>query len=145
MSLVRRRSPLFKVLGLLVALMVVLAACGGDDEPTTTDAGDDTGTETEAEADAGGGGEAITLEITAMDNSFDPSTPTAPAGSEVTVELTNEGQNPHTFTIDDPAADTSTVDGGDSGTATFTMPDSPVLFYCAIHGEEAMSGTLEPE
>lgn len=86
----------------------------------------------------------MTLEVTAVDNSFDPSSLQAPAGSEVTVELTNDGNNPHTFTIDDPEADTSTIEGGSSGTATFTMPEESVTFYCAIHGEEAMSGTLDP-
>ena len=116
-------------------MLLALAACGGDD---AQDAGTDAG------AEAGGGGESVTLEVTALDNSFDPFSLEAPAGSEVTVELTNDGNNPHTFTIDDPEADTSTVEGGASGSATFTMPDTSVTFYCAIHGEEAMSGTLDP-
>ena len=134
--MVRSRTPL-RVAGLLAAMLLALAACGGDgDDPQ--DAGTDAG------AEGGGGAEAVTLEVTAEDNSFDPSSLEAPAGSEVTVELTNDGNNPHTFTIDDPEADTGSVDGGGSGTATFTMPDTSVAFYCAIHGETAMSGTVDP-
>ena len=116
-------------------MLLALAACGGDGDDTQ-DAGSDAGAE--------GGGESVTLEVTAVDNSFDPSSLEAPAGSEVTVELTNDGSNPHTFTIDDPETDTSSVDGGSSGSATFTMPEGSVTFYCAIHGEATMSGTIDP-
>lgn len=111
----------------LAALLLVFAACGGD--------GDDS---------AAGGMEKVTLQVSAIDNSFDPSSLSAAAGSEVTVELTNDGDNPHTFTIDDPEADTSTVDGGGSATATFVMPERSVTFYCAIHGEKTMAGTIDP-
>lgn len=131
-----RSRPTLRVAGLLFAALLALGACGGDGDDAQ-----DAGTDTEAEA---GGGESVTLEVTALDNSFDPSSLEAPAGSEVTVELTNDGNNPHTFTIDDPEADTSSVDGGSSGSTTFTMPDTSVKFYCAIHGEVTMSGTLDP-
>lgn len=128
-----RSIPTLRVAGLLVGALIALAGCGGDGDEAP-DAG----------ADAGGGAESVTLEVTALDNSFDPSSLEAPAGGEVTVELTNDGNNPHTFTIDDPAADTSSVDGGASGSVTFSMPDTSVAFYCAIHGEETMSGTIDP-
>jgi len=36
-------------------------------------------------------------ELSAVDNSFVPSEISAPAGEEVTVTFTNEGNNPHTF------------------------------------------------
>lgn len=122
---------------LVATLLLVLTACAGN--------GDDVeGTANGAGEEAGGGTESVTLQVTAADNSFDPNTLSAPAGSEVTVELTNDGNNPHTFTIDDPEVDTGGVEGGDSATVTFTMPDAPVTFYCTIHGEDTMSGTLEP-
>jgi plastocyanin len=94
--------------------------------------------------EADGGGEAVTLQVSAVDNSFEPASLSAPAGTEVTVEVTNDGNNPHTFTIDDPEVDTSTIAAGESADATFTMPDTSVTFYCAIHGENTMSGTLDP-
>lgn len=120
----------------LTATVLLLAACGGDDDntqPAGTDGGEDTG----------GGGESVTLQVSAVDNSFDPSSLSVAAGSEVTVEVTNNGSNPHTFTIDDPEVDTSTIAAGESATATFAMPETSVTFYCAIHGEATMSGTIE--
>lgn len=136
MSLNRQRTPRLRAAALAAALLMVFTACAGN--------GDDAGTAPGAAEETGGGAEGVTLQVTAVDNSFDPSMLSAPAGAEVTVELTNEGNNPHTFTIDDLEVDTEGVDGGDSATVTFTMPDAPVTFYCAIHGEETMSGTLEP-
>lgn len=137
MSLIRQRTPRLRAATFVAVLLMVFSACAGNGE-------DAAGTAPGAGEETGGGAESVTLEVTAVDNSFEPSTLSAPAGSEVTVELTNEGNNPHTFTIDDPDVDTGSVDGGDSATVTFTMPDSPVTFYCAIHGEDTMSGTLEP-
>lgn len=137
MSLIRQRTPRLRAATLVATLLLVLAACAGngdDAESTVTGAGEETGA----------GAETVTLQVTAVDNSFDPNTLSATAGSEVTVELANEGNNPHSFTIDDPEVDTGGVDGGESATVTFTMPDAPVTFYCTIHGEDTMSGTLEP-
>lgn len=124
-----QRTSSFKT-GFLLALLLLAPACAGN----SSNGGDETG----------GGAETVTLEVSAVDNSFDPSSLSAPAGSEVTVEVANEGNNPHTFTIDDPEVDTSTIEPGDSATATFTMPESAVTFYCTIHGEDMMSGTVDP-
>jgi plastocyanin len=129
------RTRRLRTVGAIAALLLLLTACGGDD-----DVPQDTGAEAEEET---GGEEAASLEVSAVDNSFDPSSLSAAAGSEVTVEVTNDGSNPHTFTIDDLEVDTETIASGESASATFTMPDSSVSFYCAIHGEAVMSGTIE--
>lgn len=128
----RLRAPRSVITALLATTVLLLAACGGDDTPTTGDGGDDAG-----------GEEAVALEVSAVDNSFEPSSLSAPAGSEVTIDITNDGENPHTLTIDDPEVDTSTIEAGQSATVTFTMPDSSIEFYCAIHGANAMAGTIE--
>ncbi len=122
------RIPRLRTAGALAAALLVLAACGGDGD------GFETG---------GGGDEGTTLEVSAVDNSFEPSSLSAAAGGEVTVEVTNDGENPHTFTIDDPEVDTSTIAAGESASVAFTMPETAVTFYCAIHGEDKMSGTIE--
>lgn len=118
--------------GLVLVLAAALGACGGDDGGAAGNGG------------TTGGGGGTTLQVTAVDNSFEPSSLQAPAGAEVTVELTNDGSNPHTFTIDDPAVDTGSVEGGGSATVSFTMPDQEVTFYCKIHGQAVMSGTISP-
>ena len=126
----RLHIPALRMMGILATALLLLGACGGDDgdAPTTGSDGDD---------------ETVTLNVTTVDNSFDPSSLSAPAGGEVTVDVSNDGSNPHTFTIDDLEVDTDTIDPGGSASATFTMPDSSVTFYCEIHGEDAMSGTIE--
>lgn len=126
-------SSRLRLVGLLGVAIALFAACGGNDDPTA-------GTNDGADA---GGSDAVTLQLATVDNSFEPSSLSAPAGAEVTVEVTNNGSNPHTFNIDELDVETGTIAAGDTATATFTMPDSSVMFYCAIHGETAMSGTIE--
>lgn len=126
--------PCFRMLGLGVATFLVLGACSG-------------GTDTTPSANGGGqpsAGEGEELEVSAVDNLFEPSSLAAPAGSQVTVAISNDGENPHTFTITELDVDTSTIAAGDSATASFTMPETPVTFYCEIHGDKTMSGTIEP-
>lgn len=137
-----RSNGWLRLLALLACAALVLAACGGDDDGDATngdseqseDAGDDTS------GDTGGGA----IELSAADNSFNPNEIGAPAGEEVTVNFTNDGNNPHTFSSDGADFDSDTVDSGESVEVTFTMPDEETQFLCNVHGE-AMSGTLVPE
>jgi plastocyanin len=153
----------FLVLVVLALAMAGAAACGDDDdagddggatatapaaseteppdgtgEPTDTPDGTDEPTETD-EPDGGGDG-AIQLE--AADFSFSTDTISAPAGSEVTIEFSNTGDAFHTFTVDELNI-SEQLDGGESTTITFTMPDSETPFYCAFH-QSVMTGTLQP-
>jgi plastocyanin len=143
-----RTNGWLRLLAMLAFAAIVLAACGGDDDGEATngdseqseDAGDDNGGDTGGD-DTGGGG---TIELSAADNSFNPNEISAPAGEEVTVAFTNDGNNPHTFSSSDAGFDSDTVDSGASTDVTFTMPDEETQFICNVHGE-AMSGTLVPE
>ncbi|MGH2774193.1 MAG: cupredoxin domain-containing protein [Actinomycetota bacterium] len=138
-----RTNGWLRLLAMLAFAAIVLAACGGDDEGDTTngdseqseDAGGDTG------GDTGGG---ASIELSAADNSFNPAEISAPAGEEVTVAFTNDGNNPHTFSSTDAGFDSDTVESGGSADVTFTMPDEETQFICNVHGE-SMSGTLVPE
>ncbi len=129
------QAPKVRTAAFVAATLLLLTACGGDD--------DDTPAGVEGGESTGAGANSVTLQVSTVDNSFDPASLAAPPGSEVTVEVTNDGSNPHTFTIDDLDVDTETIASGVSATATFTMPEASVAFYCVIHGEDAMSGTIE--
>jgi plastocyanin len=107
-----------------IAVPLLLGACGGDD------------------SGAGGGG--ATVSIAALDNSFDPAELSVPSG-EVTVEVTNDGENPHTFTSEELGFDTGTLQGGESKTVTFEAPSEATPFECTIHGASGMTGEIAPE
>ncbi|HET7481368.1 MAG TPA: cupredoxin domain-containing protein [Actinomycetota bacterium] len=112
----------------LVMAVVALTACGGGSDSTsgTTDAG-------------GGGGKPVT--VTAKDFAFSPNEITVDPGEEVELTFQNDDTTTHTFTSDDIDVDLS-VDGGKSGTATFTAPDSgTVEWHCSIHS--SMTGTIK--
>jgi plastocyanin len=115
---------------IITAASLLLAACGG---------GDDSG----GGGGGGGGGEAD-VTISAVDNSFDPAELSVPSG-DVTVEFTNDGQNPHTFTSKELGFDTGTIQGGESDTVTFTAPSEATPFECSIHGPSGMTGEITPE
>lgn len=134
-----RTNRWLKLLAIFAFAAIVLAACGGDDDGETA-----TGDSEQSEdgGDTGGGGSSV--ELSAQDNSFSPAEISAPAGEEVTVTFTNDGNNPHTFSSEDAGFDSDTVESGDSAEVTFTMPDAETTFLCNVHGE-AMSGTLLPE
>ena len=135
-----RTNSWLKLLAIFAFAAIVLAACGGDDDDGGETATGDS-EQSEDEGDTGGG---ASLELSAQDNSFSPAELSAPAGEEVTVTFTNDGNNPHTFSSEDAGFDSDTVESGDTAEVTFTMPDAPTEFLCNVHGA-AMSGTLEPE
>lgn len=137
--------PALSALALLATLAV--AACSGGataapsspaseppasappSEPAATSAADPCAPST----DAG------TVSATIVDFSFSPATVTAKVGDVVV--WTNEGEAPHTATLDDqPACDTGTLAGGASGGIVFQAPGT-YAFHCAIHA--SMKGTVE--
>ncbi len=126
-----RRGTRFVALFTVGAL--ALAACGGEEEAAVPEP---------EEAIEEGGEAAGAPSVTTVDNSFAPDALTLAAGEEVTIEVRNAGQNPHTFTIDELEVDTGTLATGDTATVTFTMPDTEVEYYCTVHGRAVMSGTI---
>ena len=134
-----RTNRWLKLLAIFAFAAIVLAACGGDDDDGETANGD-----SEQSEDGGDTGGGSSVELSAQDNSFSPAEVSAPAGEEVTVTFTNDGNNPHTFSSEDAGFDSDTVESGASAEVTFTMPDAETPFICNVHGE-AMSGTLVPE
>jgi plastocyanin len=123
-------SPPHRLSKLLAAGLLaagLLAGCTGSPEKT--------GNVKSGEAT----GEAVTIE--AGDNFFEPSTLNLKAGQEVTVEITNAGNTPHDWTIDEPSVSTGVMAAGDVANATFTVPDDDVEFVCTLH--RGMEGTIK--
>jgi plastocyanin len=119
------------ILGLLVALMMVLAACGSgavSSAPATDDGGDG----------GSGAGETVSL----AGGQFAPSTLTIPAGTTVTFTDTAN----HTVTegtdgeaVDDPIVD---EDGGADVVVAFDEPGTYDI-TCKIHPNMNMTITVE--
>lgn len=119
-----------RFVALLAASVLVLGACGGEDDPTVQEGGEN------------GGGEGDgAIQVAMVDNNFAPSTLELTAGEEVTLSTPNNGQNPHSFTIDD-LVDTGVIEGGERTEVTFTVPEGETEYYCTVHGAEVMSGTI---
>jgi len=116
---------------LLAALALTLGACGGG------------GDEGDGDGDGGGDGGGTTLSVQGKEFEFIPSTLSAPADTQVTVELENTGTIEHDFTIDE-ANLTVLVPATETGTGSFELPAGTYTFYCSVpgHRESGMEGTL---
>jgi plastocyanin len=158
---VRQKLPVLFSLALSLAL--VASACA-EDQPTIQAGG-----EGEAEAEAGHedegegheaqgskeiGGEEATyhgtsdvsgeseLQLELDDFYFGPTVLEGAAGQTLTLTLHNEGDAPHTFTIDG-AVDEELEPGAEGVTADVTYPDTGALvFYCRFHRGQGMLGAL---
>lgn len=114
----------------------------------------------EPTASAGPTGPPGEVEITITDNKFDQTELTLAAGAELTIPLTNEGIAIHNIHVageggsyngafctlagPDPCSDPVRIAGGDSGTLTFTVPNTPgveIPYRCDYHATE-MTGTI---
>jgi nitrite reductase (NO-forming) len=130
MSLLDRSAWLRVVSGAAV-MVVLLAACGGGNGGGGGGGGD--------------GGATETVEVTTMDNEFEPAEISIPTGAEVTVTVTNEGEAPHTFTSEELDVDSGTIDPGQNADVTFTAPDGDTEFICTFHESAGMVGTITVE
>ena len=73
---------------------------------------------------------------------FGPTYIKAKPGSTIKVELENDGNVPHTFTIDGMNVDV-TVDKGTRKDVSVTLPSSgAVVFYCRFHRGQGMQGAF---
>lgn len=137
--------PVLLALALLAALAV--AACsGGATTSPSSPASEPPASAPPSEPGAPAAGDpcapstaAGTVTATIQDFSFSPATVTATVGDVVV--WTNEGNAPHTATLDDHAAcDTGTLAGGASGGIVFEAAGT-YAFHCTIHS--SMTGTIE--
>jgi plastocyanin len=81
-------------------------------------------------------------EVELDDFYFEPTVLRGKPGSQVTIELKNEGSTEHNFTIDAQKIDKD-VEAGEDAKVTVTFPKSGVLsFYCKYHKSMGMAGAL---
>jgi plastocyanin len=111
----------FRLLASVFSVALMTAACSSDDG--TTDTG-------------GGGGDQT---ITIADFTFDPSSLTVPPGQDVTIEVTNEDDVEHSFTLDDDSVGQD-VEGGETQTVTINLTEG-IGWHCEYH-PDTMTGTI---
>jgi plastocyanin len=106
--------------------LLVLAACGGGG----------------GDADDGDGdGATAGSTVTMRDNTFAPADPVIAGGA---VELVNEGESPHTFTVEGEAVDVE-VAAGETVTETIDLAPGTYTLFCEFHRGQGMEGTLTVE
>jgi plastocyanin len=120
-------------------------ACGGDDNDASRPA-PSTVSAQPTQPTSGGGSPSQSgtggIRVTIIDFGYGPDTLTARAGQELSLNVTNNGQAPHTFTITG-VVDSGTLNNGQSKTIAFTPAAAGVLqFFCTIHGAATMSGRI---
>ena len=128
---------------MLVGVLALAAAgCGGGSDnggsasaaPTTTAAAETT-------TAGGGGGGGTEIQLVASDFKFDKTSLDMQSGSQVKVELRNQGQAEHNFTFTEAGA-SQDVEAGEDATATFTAPAAgSYQFHCKYHPSQ-MKGTV---
>lgn len=115
----RRRSG--RLGAALFSVVLLVAACGSDDGAT------------------GSGGGSADETITIADFTFDPDTLELPSGQDVTIEVTNNDDVEHSFTLDDDSVGQD-VEAGESQTVTLNLTDG-IGWHCEYHPAQ-MTGTI---
>ena len=122
------RSRILARVVAVTALGVALAACGNSSDPAGQVA---TGPAT---------GDAAKIQAVDGDR-FTPKTLELPAGTAVTIEITNTDDRAHDFAIEAADLNTGTIQAGAVATATFTVPEGTTEFVCTFH--RGMTGTIQ--
>jgi plastocyanin len=116
----------------LAALALLVAGCGGDDEPGRTVTAPESGA----------------ARVVAKEYSFDPSTIVMRAAGTLRVRLVNDGSLAHNLKVtkdDRELGGTPSFPGGESRSARVRVESGSYEFICTVgdHAELGMRGTLE--
>ena len=148
------------LLAAALATALIGAACAQDDPTDEAPAAE--GKHDHAGHPAGGGDETTTIggltandhgtvdvskleafDLELDDSYFGPTVLNGAAGQQLALNLYNEGDLPHTFTIDEGTLDRELQPGDEGVTADVVFPNSGALvFYCRLHREQGMVGAL---
>ena len=145
------RGRIAGTVAVALTLGLVATACGqeptvrgGGGQPTDQETGGDatfdiTQAEDHGAVDLSGQSE-TSLELD--DFYFEPTVLMGEPGQTLSIELENEGNAPHTFTIESADVDEE-LQPGDKVEADVTFPDSGALtFICRFHAGQGMQGAL---
>ena len=141
----------------IVAACLLLLAAAGCGSSSSSSSG---GTTAEESSGEGGGGQKTIAGVKANDHGakavedngktevelddyyFEPTVLEGKPGEKITLELKNEGQTEHSFTIDSQGVDQD-IQPGDEAEVDVTIPKSGVVsFYCKFHKSSGMAGAL---
>jgi plastocyanin len=150
----------------LAGIVLLAASCGDDDDsdaggsttPPASEAPSESGAPTSPGSEAPSGSAPVSLqgqvnnegtaeigdevELELDDYYFGPTFMKATPGATVTLELENEGDDTHTFTIDALDVDQE-VAAGDTAEVEVTLPEEgTVMFYCRFHRDRGMQGAF---
>ena len=137
---------------ILTVGVLLAAGCGGSNTSGSGGSG--------STGESGGGGQKTIAGVKANDHGsknvsgeaevelddyyFEPTVLRGKPGSQVKLELRNEGSTEHNFSIDSQSIDQD-VEGGEDAKVTVTFPKSGQLsFYCKYHKDRGMAGALAP-
>jgi len=130
----------------IAGFLLALAACGGSNGGESGEEGGSTtiaGMSAQLHGTKNVSGETGKVEIELDDDYFEPTILEGEPGQTVTLELRNEGNNPHTLTISGQGIDQE-VQPGDEAEVDVTFPQSGVLaFICRFHESNGMVGALD--
>ena len=130
----------------VAVFVLAAAACGGSNGDESSEEGGSTtiaGMTAELHGTKDVTGETGKVEIELDDDYFEPTILKGEPGQTVTLELKNEGNNPHTLTISDQGIDQE-VQPADEAEVDVTFPESGQLaFVCRFHESNGMVGALE--
>jgi plastocyanin len=141
---------------LTLGLVPIVAGCGSSSSSSTTAESGGRGGESEGGTTTVAGLQANDhgtksvessgkTEVELDDFYFEPTVLKGMPGEKVTLELENEGNEEHSFTVDSQGLDKD-VEPGDEGEVTVTIPKSGAIsFYCKYHKSSGMAGALAVE
>lgn len=138
-------SRSLRSLAAALALTAALASCGSDAASPPGVAPGDGGESSDGGEAAAAEPNGETVEVLAVDNSFNEKEVTVDAGTEIVWE--NRGRNEHNIIPEDPDADwkvdTEAFQPGDTASHVFLEPGT-YRYYCSIHGtiDRGMPGVI---
>ena len=124
-----RMRPARLAVVLLAALALIATACGADENDGPSAGG------------ASATGESMTVDVVAGDLFFEPSSVEVPAGTELIINLTNEGEVPHD--ISDGTNGTALIDPGESESVDLGVMSESTVAWCTVPGHREAGMELE--